>query len=34
MRQINQTRTSHKVKRTVNWREYTMAEELTRNKPC
>lgn len=33
MRQINQTRASHKVKRTVSGREYTMAEELTRNKP-
>lgn len=34
MRQINQTRTSHKVKRTICGREYTVAEELTRNKPC
>lgn len=34
MRQINQIKSSHKVKRTISGREYTMAEELTRNKPC
>lgn len=34
MRQINQTRTSHNVRKNISGREYTMIEEFTRKRPC